>query len=316
MKQDSQILLFYKYVKITDPALLLAEQNELCKSLNLLGRMIVAEEGINGTLEGSVADTEKYVEIMQRDERFADIDFKRSEGTGGKAFPKLSIKVRQEIVSGSFGEHDVDPSQTTGKYITAEELHDWIVEGKKEFYIVDMRNDYEHKVGYFENSVLAPLKNFRDLPEKLEELEYLKGKTVVTVCTGGVRCEKASGVLIKNGFADVYQLKNGIHTYMEKYPNQHFKGKLYVFDRRVTMGFNLDSEEHEVVGHCDKCGSSSDNYVDCAYLHCKSHRHIVCCENCLEDKEKNIAYCTEECKLADLATGLSSGTSGEVLAVL
>jgi UPF0176 protein len=127
-----------------------------------------------------------------------------------------------------------------------------------------------------------------------EEIAHLRDKTVVTVCTGGIRCEKASGFLKRNGFNDVYQLYGGIHTYMEKYPNQHFKGKLYVFDNRITMGFNLESSEHEVISVCEKCGKSSDNYVDCAYYHCQStHRHFICCPQCLDEHGR--AFCSEKC---------------------
>lgn len=287
-----EILLYYKYIFIDNPAQLKIEQEKLCKELGLKGRIIIAPEGINGTVEGLSENTQKYIDEMVKDPRFSDIHFKRSEGTG-EAFPRLSIKVRNEIVSAHLGDGDVSPTKVTGKYITAEELHEWL-QNKKEFYVIDMRNDYEHKVGYFENSILAPFSNFRDLPNILPEIEHLKDKTIVTVCTGGVRCEKASGFLVKHGFKDVYQLYGGIVTYMEKYPNQDFKGKLYVFDDRVVMGFNIDAPEHEVVGKCDRCGKKSDNYVDCAYIHCKGHRHFICCEVCLEKDGK--AYCSPTCK--------------------
>jgi UPF0176 protein len=286
-----QVLLYYKYVPIANPEALQKEQEDLCKKLNLKGRIIVSKEGINGTLEGLTADTEKYVEEMVKNPLFQDVHFKRSVGTGS-AFPKLSIKVRSEIVSAHLDGDDLNPNEITGKYLTAEELHEWF-SSQKEFYIVDMRNDYEHKVGYFKDTIFAPFSNFRDLPKVLPALEHLKNKTILTVCTGGVRCEKASGFLVKHGFSDVYQLYGGIVTYMEKYPNEHFKGKLYVFDGRVVMGFNTDSPEHEIVSKCDKCGAVSDRYVDCAYKHCKGHRHFICCENCSEKDGKS--YCSEEC---------------------
>jgi UPF0176 protein len=292
-----EILLYYKYTTIEDPEALRISQEELCKRLNLKGRIIIAKEGINGTVEGLKEHTQTYIDEMVKDPRFSDIHFKRSEGTG-TAFPKLSIKVRSEIVSAHLGEDDFSPVEITGKYLSAEELHEWL-RSDKEFYLIDMRNDYEFKVGYFENSILAPFSNFRDLPKIIPAIEHLKHKTIVTVCTGGVRCEKASGFLVKHGFTDVYQLYGGIVSYMEKYPNQDFKGKLYVFDNRVVMGFNLEDSAHQVVGKCDKCGASSDNYVDCAYIHCKGHRHFICCESCLE-KDGGV-YCSDECKKNYLA---------------
>ena len=278
------ILLYYKYVKIQYPKREVKAQRKICEELGLTGRIIVAPEGINGTLEGTSENAEKYIEYMKKDKRFKNINWKKSKGTGS-AFPKLSVKERREIVSLHLGDMDFDPNKVTGKYLTAEELHSWF-ENKKEFYIVDMRNDYEYLSGRFENSVLQGLENFRDLKKELPRLKHLKDKTVLTVCTGGVRCEKASGFLMMSGFKDVYQLQNGIVTYMEKYPNEHFKGKLYVFDGRVTMGFNIDSDQHEIIGACEKCSEKSEHYINCNTVGC--HRHFILCENCLGTDEKGV----------------------------
>jgi UPF0176 protein len=192
-----KILLYYKYTHISDPKAFQEEQMALCKKLNLKGRVIIASEGINGTLEGRKKDIEEYCDALKKDSRFADTHFKLSDGSG-TTFPRLSIKVRDEIVSAHLGEDDINPQEVTGKYLMAEELHQWIREGK-EFYIVDMRNDYEQEVGIFENSILPGMANFRDLPKAILNLSHLKDKTIVTVCTGGVRCEKASGFLVVHG---------------------------------------------------------------------------------------------------------------------
>lgn len=288
-----QILLYYKYVPIEDPQVLKEAQIKLCEKLSLRGRIIVAKEGINGTVEGLIENTERYIRLMKthpsyggKDERFMNIHFKKSIGTG-TAFPKLSVKVRSEIVSGHLGEVDVNPGKTTGKYLTPEDLQEWFKSGKK-FYIVDMRNDYEHEIGHFKNSIFAPFQNFRDLPKVLEKLTDLKNQTVLTVCTGGVRCEKASGFLVKNGFKDVYQLYGGIVSYMEKYPNENFLGKLYVFDGRIAMGFNIDDPKHKIVGKCKFCFKSADTYRDCKNIYCQGKRHFISCEGCFE---KYQGYC-------------------------
>ncbi len=151
MNTSWKVILFYKYTNIDNPKEVMNEQRKLCQSLNLKGRMIIAKEGINATLEGKGKDIEKYCQELLKNERFKDTHIKISIGTGS-AFPKLSIKVRPEIVASSI--EGLDPNKISGKYITAEQLHEWIT-NKKEFYIVDMRNDYEQAVGYFENSILS-----------------------------------------------------------------------------------------------------------------------------------------------------------------
>ncbi|MBA3724400.1 MAG: rhodanese-related sulfurtransferase [Candidatus Levybacteria bacterium] len=288
-KSKYQVLLYYKYVTIDIPEKVREEQRKLCQSLNLKGRIIVASEGINGTVEGLTHDTEKYIAAMEKSEYFKGIHFKKSAGTGD-AFPKLSVKARKEVVTAHL--LDLNPNEVTGAYITADQLHAWF-ESKKEFYIVDMRNDYEYISGHFEGFIPSGLHNFFDLADVLPKIAHLKDKTIVTVCTGGIRCEKASGFLVTNGFKDVYQLQDGIQTYMEKYPNKHFKGKLYVFDNRLTLGFNTESPDHEVVGTCYYCGVASDTYVNCHYDLC--HYHHISCANCL-DSETGLAFCKPECK--------------------
>jgi len=289
-----KIVLFYKYLDIQDPENEMKEQRKICQSLNLKGRLIIASEGLNGTFEGEPENISKYCQYLRAKKGYEDIHLKFSEGTG-KSFPKLSIKVRKEIVSAHLGSKDLNPTQITGKYITAQQLHEWI-HSDKEFYIVDMRNDYEHSVGHFAGSILPAFSNFRDLDKILPQIEHLKDKTVVTVCTGGVRCEKASGFLVNNDFRDVYQLFGGIVTYMEQFPNQDFKGKLYVFDQRVTMGFNTEDPKHEMIGKCKKCGSLSEGFVNCTFNEC--HKHFICCNNCRDGE--NIAYCDDECRELDL----------------
>lgn len=287
MPATHTILLFYKYVEITDPQALVDTQRATCERLSLKGRIIVAHEGVNVTLEGTTEAIEAYCAELLADTRFSGVHFKKSVGTG-KAFPKLSVKVRKEIVTlGLPAEKDIDPNKVTGKYLSAQELQEWFASGKK-FKIVDMRNDYEHRVGHFKDSVLPPLSNFRDLPKALPTLEPLKNETVLTVCTGGVRCEKASGFLVKNGFKDVYQLHGGIVTYMEQFerssdgsrPAQNFLGSLYVFDDRVTMAYAAPNER-PVVGTCSFCATPTETYVNCADDVC--HKHFLVCEGCQKE---------------------------------
>lgn len=288
LNNNFEVILFYKYAQVADPQALMKAQKRLCENLGLKGRILIAKEGINGTLEGEKGNVQAYCVALLALPEFGGIHFKRSPGTGN-SFPKLIIKVRDEIVTSGFGTLSNVENRITGQYIKPEELKEWIKSGK-EFYIVDMRNAYEQKSGYFEGSILSGIENFRDLPEFLPKIQHLKDKEVVPVCTGGVRCEKASGLLIENGFKKVYQLEGGMHSYMEKYPNEDFKGKLYVFDNRILVGFNTNDPKHEVVGSCDMCGERSENYVNCANNSC--HRHYIVCDGC---NDKLAGCCTLQC---------------------
>lgn len=205
-------------------------QKRLCARLNLQGRVLIASEGVNATLEGRAKDIKAYKKALRKNKVFKGLIFKESKGNG-RAFSRLEIKVRDEIVTLEAGDFDV--SKDTAKTITAKGLEK-LYNSKKDFVVLDLRNDYEISAGYFDKTVNPKLKNFRDLPDKLANLNNLKDKKVITVCTGGIRCEKATCLLKEEGFKDLYQLKDGIHTYMQKYPGKRFKGVLFVFDNRMT----------------------------------------------------------------------------------
>lgn len=289
---EFEIILFYKYIRIANPEAVAQWQRELQGRFDLKGRTIIAHEGINATMEGTKENIAAYLAEFLSDPRFVNTHIKRSAGTG-TAFPKRYVKVRREIVTLGLGENcDIDPNVLTGKRLAPEELHEWI-EGGREFYIIDMRNAYEHLAGHFKGSVRPALENFRDLPKFMESIKHLKDKTVLTVCTGGVRCEKASGYLLSQGFSDVYQLDGGIVSYMELYPNEDFVGKLYVFDNRIIMGFYTDDPKHELVGICSICAKPCERFTNCADPEC--HRQVIACEEC-EIVEGANFLCKEGCK--------------------
>lgn len=280
-----QVLLFYKYVTIEDPQKVADWFRMRAQELGFKGRAIVATEGINATLEGVTADTEVFVRELLQDPRFSDMRIKRSIGDGA-SFPKLSVKVRKEIVGTHFPEN-IDPRVATAPRLDADALRSWYEEGK-DFVVVDMRNSYEFESGHFRNSVDPGLSNSRDLADAVSDLEPLKDKTVLTVCTGGVRCEKMSAYLLDQGFKDVYQLEDGIHTYMEKYPGKDFLGTLYTFDQRVVMDFG---GEREIIGVCRLCGAKTENYINCANPPC--NLHFLACKECVPSGKK--ACCSEQC---------------------
>lgn len=295
-KSKYEIILYYKYTSVPNPEAFMKWHKKVGEELGLKGRVLIAKEGINGTMEGLMENVEKYCELMHGISKttdvekfgdFSDMIFKRSAGTpDGSAFSKLKVKVREEVVSlglEKVGDKDVNPNMTTGVHLKPEELKSWYMQGE-DFEIIDMRNDYEFKVGHFKNSINPEMENFRDLPAIMPKLEKLKeeskkGKKILTVCTGGIRCEKASGYLVDKGFENVYQLDGGMHTYMEKYPGEDFLGALYVFDGRETMDFTTEKGlPREVVGKCDLCQATTEKYTNCANIEC--HKKMLCCDDC------------------------------------
>ena len=281
-----QVLLFYKYVTIEEPHEYVSHFRALCEKYNLKGRVLIAEEGINATLEGFTEDTEQFVHEWKSDERFSDVQIKRSEGTGA-SFPRLSVKVRNEIVGTRFPK-EVDPRVKTAPYVTADELHS-MYENREDFVVIDMRNSYEYASGHFENSIDPGMDASRELPEKLNVIDFSKDKKVVTVCTGGIRCEKMSAYLLHKGFENVYQLDGGMHTYMEKYPEGHFKGTLFTFDDRMTMDFG---GKREIIGTCKLCGGKTEKYQNCSNAEC--NMLFLVCDDCTGISGP--VFCDNECE--------------------
>ncbi len=288
------VLLFYKYVTIADPQALVEWVRERAEHYQLLGRCLIAEEGINGTFEGLTENANAFAaELVQHDAVLADMNIKRSRGTGD-AFPKLAVRVRKEIVGTRFPKEEADPEHKTAPHLKPEELKA-LYEEQADFVVVDMRNDYEFASGHFKNSIDPGLRAARDLPEALAKLEPYKNKKVVTVCTGGVRCEKMAAYLMSHGFSDVSQLENGIHAYMEKYPGEDFLGTLYTFDQRVVMDFGGPRQK---VGKCYLCQKETEQYVNCANYVC--HLHFLVCGACKGTTGRT--YCSETCEITDKIT--------------
>lgn len=275
------VSIFYKYTPIQDPTGLMEALRAAGEQIGILGRFLIATEGINGTFEGTPEATSAFSAWLHAQDglpgTFADLSdvwVKSSPGTG-KAFRKLKVKVRREIVATGLQDGErVIPWQDTGKHLSAEELKAWYEAGE-EFEIIDMRNDYEYAVGHFRGSRESGMKNYRDLKEIAKRHEDIKQKKVLTVCTYGVRCETASAYLKKQGFENVYQLHGGIGTYMKEFPGQDFEGSLYVFDGRITEQF---TDAYKVIGTCVACHASSERFGNCANAAC--HKQLIICEGC------------------------------------
>lgn len=252
------VLLYYKYVRLPDPAGEMAAQRELCTRLGLKGRILLAEEGINGTVAGSSEAADAYIAAMEAHPYFNGIQYKR-DVAAAQPFPRLRVKVRPEIVTLGV---DVDPADTA-THLSPAEFHDLIQD--PDVVLFDARNNYESAIGRFRGAVTPDIGLFKDLPAALDEYEDLKDKTVVAYCTGGIRCEKASALMKRQGFKNVYQLDGGIIKYAQAYPDGAFEGECFVFDERMSVAFN---ENPIQLGACRHCAAATNTYLNCANVTC------------------------------------------------
>ncbi len=235
-----KILLYYKYVAIQYPKQVQKWQQALCAELNLRGRIIIAHEGINGTVGGSSEALEAYQQAMVEHPLFGGIDFKHSEGAAD-SFPRMRIVIKDEIVRLGISSEMVRAEQG-GRHLTPQEAHDLMAQKPDDLLIFDGRNNYESRIGAFAGALTPNLQTFRDFPNYIDEnLEQFKDKTVLMYCTGGVRCERLSALLkTKQVAKEVVQISGGIHRYAEQFPDGFFKGKNYVFDARISKSLGSD----------------------------------------------------------------------------
>ena len=288
--KNYRVLLYYKYVDIDNPEEFRDAHKKYCDELGLKGRILVSHEGLNGTVSGTVEQTNEYMDHLHADERFKDMPFKIDEAEE-HAFKKMHVRTRPEIVSLDLGEEDVNPTEQTGKHLDPTEFREALLDD--DTIILDARNDYEFDLGHFKGAIRPEITAFRELPDWIKEnKEKFMDKKVVTYCTGGVRCEKLTGWLLKEGVQDVGQLDGGIHNYgtHPETQGEYWDGKMYVFDERISVDVNRVNKT--VIGKDWFDGQACERYINCGNPYC--NRQILSSE---ENEHKYLRGCSHECRV-------------------
>ncbi len=289
MTQDYRVLLYYQYVPIEDGETFAQKHLADCKELGLKGRILVADEGINGTVSGTIEQTNAYMELMKNDPRFSSTIFKIDEAEQN-AFKKMHVRYRPELVNLSL-EDDVNPLELTGAYLDPKEFREAMLD--ENTVVIDARNDYEFDLGHFRGAIRQEIRSFRELPQWIRDnKEQFMEKRVLTYCTGGIRCEKFSGWLVREGFKDVGQLHGGIATYGKdpEVQGDLWDGQMYVFDSRIAVPIN--QKEHVIVGRDWFDGSPCERYINCGNPEC--NRQMLASE---ENEAKYLGACSHECRV-------------------
>jgi UPF0176 protein len=279
-----KIVLYYKFTPIADLEAMRLWQRTLCDSLDVKGRILISKHGINGTLGGDLQALKNYVKMTKQYSGFKETVFKWSDGTG-QDFPKLAVRVRDEIVTfGAAEEIEVNEHGIIGggKHLKPKQVHELVDKHGQDVIFFDGRNAYEAQVGRFKNAVVPNVDRTRDFATELADPKYdaIKDKPIVTYCTGGIRCEVLSMMMRKRGFKDVYQMDGGIVKYGEAYKDDGlWEGSLYVFDDRMGLKF---SDKAKDIANCVYCDEKTSNFENCANLNC--NKLTLICHKCQPSK--------------------------------
>ena len=231
----------YKFEPLKDLDSLIPQFQNKCDELELKGSVYLSPNGINFSIAGTKENVNTYIKFMEQNPKFKDIPLKKTF-SATQPFRRMKVRLKKEIIS--LGRDDINPKEITGEYISPRELFE-IYENKEDVIVLDTRNEYETRVGAFENSIDLQLDTFRDFPSAVQTLpdEY-KDKQIVMYCTGGIRCEKASAVMMKAGFSDVRQLEGGVLDYFKETGGAYWNGDCFVFDERVALDKELNETEY------------------------------------------------------------------------
>ncbi len=280
-----KVISFYKYVTVDEPEKIANDCLNWCNQNGVNGKIYFAKEGINGSVFGDDAITSNFKDYLRSYNIFEDIWFKETP-TDKIAFTRMHVRVKNEIVNSGLQNTKLE---NTAPKLAPEQLLKFYEEGK-DFVIVDARNWYESKIGKFKNAITPQITHFREWPKVVESLEPYKDKTIVTYCTGGIRCEKASAYMREKGFNNVFQIDGGILNFIQQFPDTYWEGGMFVFDDRKVFEPN-SKEELKYIANCQFCGGPTSYYINCHNLDCD--KIIICCHDC---KVENEYCCSEECR--------------------
>lgn len=275
--EPRRTLSFYKYHPIENPQEFRDAFYLELEKLGALGRIYIAEEGINAQLSVPEKSFQSFKEYLDSIHFLRGVRLNIAVDDDGKSFWVLHVRVRKKIVADGI-EDPTFSMERRGEYLNAREFNE--LTEKPETVVVDMRNYYEYEVGHFENALEVSSDTFREqLPMAVEMLEDKKDQTIVLYCTGGIRCEKASAYFLHHGFTKVFHLEGGIIEYVHRVNKEglenKFKGKNFVFDNRLG-----EQITDEIISRCHQCGEKSDTHRNCANEDC--HLLFIQCETCFE----------------------------------
>jgi UPF0176 protein len=284
------VIAFYIFTSIEDPKAEVAKHHAFFKDRDITSRIYISETGINAQMSALKEHALEYIAWMQQDDRFKDIDFKLHT-YHEQVFPRATVKYRKQLVA---LDHNADPHKC-GDHLSSEEWKK-MLQGEEQVLLLDVRNDYEWKIGHFKGAVKPPLDVFRKFPEYAKQLtqEYNTSSTkVLMYCTGGIRCELYSALMKDVGFENVYQLQGGVIRYGLEQGQDLWEGKLFVFDDRLSIPISEKEEPKAPISTCKHCSTACDVYYNCANMDC--NELFLSCPACAE---KLLGCCQESCKCA------------------
>ena len=263
---------FYKFVPLSDCETLQSKILECCQQQGIRGTILVATEGINGTIAGSRSAIDTVFALLKSDSRFADLQPKESVAQDFP-FERMKVKVKPEIVT--LGKPEVNPAERVGTYVTPKEWNALISD--PDVIVIDTRNQYEVSIGTFDRSMNPQTNSFREFPDYVKQhLDPSQHHKVAMFCTGGIRCEKASSYLLSQGFQEVYHLQGGILKYLEEVPAEEslWQGECFVFDERIAVKQGLEPGTYDMCRSCghpladdDKASPHYEEGITCPYCY-------------------------------------------------